>query len=54
MTKETGKKGFISSKLGVSHWVTYEAEKFWDSPKKKKNQIYFYMETITCPVGADI
>lgn len=22
--------------------------------KKKKNQIYFYMETITCPVGADI
>ena len=47
------KQGFISSMFAVFPPVMDKTEQFWDSTKTKI-QIYFYVETVTWPLGASI
>ena len=47
------KQGFVSSMFAFSPPFMEKAEQFWDSTKTKI-QIYFYVETVTWPLGASI
>ena len=47
------KQGFVSSMFAFFPPFMEKAEQFWDSTKTKI-QIYFYVETVTWPLGASI